>query len=500
MLGLYFWAFGSYLARTGGTMAKRTTTPAPAAGARSVRSSKYSVMGQTPTVNYSPTDELGETGLRHSGGFILDEWHRPLQGRRGVAAFREMADNSPIVGAWDLLLKSLLQLVDWHAEPADETPQALEAAEFLKECMGDMSMTWADTMAEIASMGVFGWAMFEKVYKIRGGRSDDRTRRSRYDDGKIGLRKIEIRAQESLDRWEIDQDGSIRGMWQYPQGPIGSSGGAIFLPIEKCVLFRTERNKNNPEGRSLLRNAWKSHYFAKRLQGIEAIGAERDAVGVPVMEVPPVMLSANATAEQKDALNEIYLMLQQLRRNEQEAIVTPSETMEDGSPSGYKLRLLQSGGSRQLDLNAMIERYEKRIAQSLAVQFIFLGMDKAGSFALSSDMTNLFAQAAGALLGNIQETFQRFVVDELMELNGYAPELTPQWRHGDLESQDIKKLSEAIKAFMDAGAITADDSLEARIRELMSLPPREDGDLEDDTEVIVSDEPIELELSDEVDE
>ena len=44
-------------------------------------------------------DELGVTGLRQYGGFVVEEWLRQLSGPRAAWAWREMADNDSTVGA-----------------------------------------------------------------------------------------------------------------------------------------------------------------------------------------------------------------------------------------------------------------------------------------------------------------------------------------------------------------------------------------------------------------
>lgn len=58
------------------------------------------------------------------------------------------------------------------------------------------------------------------------------------------------------------------------------------IPMSKAMLFRTESVKDNPEGRSILRNAYRSWYFKRRIQEIEAIGIERDLAGLPVIHAP----------------------------------------------------------------------------------------------------------------------------------------------------------------------------------------------------------------------
>ena len=72
--------------------------------------------------------------------------------------------------------------------------------------------------------------------------------------------------------------------------------------MEKCLLFRTQTHKNNPEGRSILRNAYRSWYFKKRIEEIEGVGIERDLAGIPIAYVDPAIMSAGATADQQAML------------------------------------------------------------------------------------------------------------------------------------------------------------------------------------------------------
>ena len=88
-------------------------------------------------------------------------------------------------------------------------------------------------------------------------------------------------------------------------------------------------------------------------------------------------------------------MVKHIRRDEMEGIVLPD---------GYRLELLSTGGTRQFDTNTIINRYDTRMAMTVLADFIILGHEKIGSWALSSDKTELFAVAIGAFLDIICET------------------------------------------------------------------------------------------------
>lgn len=413
------------------------------------------------------TVSLGTTGLKRYGGYVSEEWMPQLRGQLGTKVYTEMRDNDSITGALLYVIKSLIAQTKFYASPSDPSnPGAVEAAEFLDTCILDMDHTWQDFMSEICSMLPFGWAYFEKIFKYRNGVKGNLENRSRYNDGKLGWRKISLRGQDSLLKWEIDAQGEILGMWQQTLPDFAS----VFLPIEKCLLFRTTAERNNPEGRSILRNAYRAWYFLKRLQEFESIGVERELCGLPVLQVPVEILDKNASGEKQALKAELAQLVQQIRRDQREGIIIPSELNRDGKPTGYKLSLLTSGGKRQIDVNTVIRRYESRIAMTVLAEFLMLGQDSHGSFALASSKTDVFAIALGALIGNITETFNRHAVAQLMELNGYEPELWPRLCHGDIEKVSIEELGVFLDKAAGKGFITPQPGDNEYLRDLAGMP------------------------------
>lgn len=413
---------------------------------------------------------IGFSGLKQTGGTITEEWHPKLRGTYGPKVFREMSDNSSAIGAVLYLLETLTRQVDWRIEPASPEPEALDAAQFVEECLCDMSHTWEDLLSEILSFFIYGWSYFEVVYKIRrgGGPLDPASVRSHYDDGRIGWRKIELRSQDTLDRWEFDkEDGGLRGLHQIDP----ASGARAFVPIEKSILFRTKGFKNNPEGRSLFRNAVLDWFFLKRICEIEAVGIERDMTGLLTMEVPIDLLSVNAKPEARALRASLENMLSRVKRDELEYAIVPPELDSQGKPTGYKLKLLSSGGRRQIDTPDVKNYYKLGILQSVLAQFIQLGMEGVGSYALASSQTNVFALALGAYLDAIAATFNRFGIERLMRLNAFPVEIWPALVHGDIESPPLSEIGAYVQALAAAGQLPADDdALQRKLLEFAKLP------------------------------
>lgn len=412
--------------------------------------------------------ELGTSGLRRSGGFVHEEFLNQLRGRRGFLVYREMADNDPVIGSILYAIEKVVLRLEWRIDPFDDSPEAEEIRNFIDECMEDMSDSWDQTLASILSMLVYGFSFHEIVYKMRKGDSKDPKFNSKHSDGKIGWRKFAIRSQESLNNWMMDQDGGIQGYRQID--PTG--GGFREIPIDKGLLFRTNVNKNNPEGRSLLRNCFRPWYYKRRIEEIEAIGIERDLAGLPVAKVPPEYLSSGASAAQQSVLAEITQIVQNIKRNEQEGVIFPM-MYDDNGKEMFSLELLSSGGSRQFDTDKVISRYDQRISMSVLSDFILLGHEQVGSFALGSQKMDLWTMSVEAIAKSIAEVMNQYAIPRLLKLNGMNMELAPFLTYGEVSSVDLNELSNYVQKLIGAGVITPDADLEAYLREQASLPPAE---------------------------
>lgn len=427
--------------------------------------------------------ELGVTGLKVASGYIFEEFLPELKGQRGIKIYTEMRDNDATIGAILFALKMILRKVKWNVclekeegenEYSDEQMKFIEFVEqvFFK----DMDHPFEEFISEILSMLVYGWSYFEIVWKLRKGyNSPDRHHRSKYNDGKIGIKKIAIRSQDSLDKWEIDEkgNGDILGMWQV--SPFG--GGRRFIPIDRALHFRTESNKNNPEGRSALRNAYRSYYFKKKIDEIEAVAIERELNGLPVAYIPNETLTSTKDTD-KATVEEYKKIVRDVRLNSQAGVVLPSDTFVDkeGSPTNVplvKLELLSTNGTRAIDTTKVKNDYRLDICRTVLADFVMLGANERGSYALSSDKTELFIEALKGWLNIIASVLNYQAIPKLWEINNYPVEMTPYFEPSDLEPEDLQGLGDFIEKLSGAGMMFfPDDDLESTLRKKANLPAK----------------------------
>jgi hypothetical protein len=409
-------------------------------------------------------EELSSSGLKQSGGIIYEEFLPRLRGRLGRRVYEEMRSNDDAVSALLYSIDMLLRQVEWYVQPASDDNVDVERADFVSSCIDDMSHSWGAHISESLTMLPFGFAPHEIVWKQRKGIvRDSPGESSRYVDGRWGIRKLPLIGQSSLDRWEFDSDGGLAGLWQ---------AGNTFVPIQKMLLYRPYVEKNNPEGRSILRGAWQAWYFKKKIMQLEAIGLERDLVGYPVGYLDAsIMRSTDPTHE--EIVRDIESIIYNIRRDELEGALFPLAYDEDGNPL-FKFELLASGGQRQFDLNATIQRYDRAIVRTGLADFLMLGGgESAGSYALSKDKTELFELALTTHADSIADVLNRHLVPRLMEANGWMGDY-PEIRHGPVERMDYQALAAFLKDLSVSGAdVFPDDGLENFLRRSASLPEKE---------------------------
>ena len=388
---------------------------------------------------------LGVAGDNTSNGQIrADEFLPELRGKKAIRKYREMRDNDSTIGAVMYATEQVLRDVDLKVMPANDSAEAKKEADFVESVLDDMDHTLDDHIAESLSNLSYGFAWFEVIYKRRNGpteRSDKK--RSKYSDGRMGVRKIAIRAPWTISRFDVDnQTGDVKGIYQDGSGYNNSN----YIPTRKSLYYRTTTINGDPAGRSILRNAYTSYEYVNNLQSIEAIAVERELAGIPVARIPAEYLSGDATATQSGFVNNLQSILRDVKFNEQGYIILPSDTYpdKDGAPTNQKLvdvELMSSSGSRNIDIDPIVRRYQHDIARSVLSEFLMLGGGNTGSYALSKSKTDLFLRALESYIQAIVDVLNKQLVERLWELNGLNYDLMPTITAGDVAPHDLREVA-----------------------------------------------------------
>lgn len=421
--------------------------------------------------NSSPFIELGLTGLKRTGGLLDEEFLPALMGTRAVKVFNEMWKNNSTVSALIFSIQQLIARIKWTVTIDDRSDDGEKAVKFLESVMDDMSESWSDMIMEILTCTVFGWSYHEIVYKRRVGPWEtDPSRRSKYTDNMIGWRKIPIRAQETMTRWIFDENGGVKAMVQQ----AAPTYSPRTIPIEKALLFRVGVHKNNPEGMSLLRGAYRSWFYLKRMEEIEAIGVERDMAGVPIAKIPSsVMQSKNP--KDKAMFDAFKNIVKNMRKDQHSGILIPSDTDPDTKQPRYNLELMSSSGSHTVDTNGIIQRLQKDILMTVLADFILMGATSSGSFAMHVDKTGIFKQALNSIAQSIADVFNRHAIPRLFSINGWKPDELPKFKPEPVENPNLGELASFMTAMASLGEEWFPDPVLSKyMRDIASLPELSD--------------------------
>ena len=443
-----------------------------------------------------PSEEIGVTGGRSWGGHVQDEFIRELAGILGRRTYREMRENDSTIGGVFYAIENLARSVEWKVEPDDEGGEA--DAKFLEEVFleSDMGHTMDDFIADTFTTLVYGWSYFEVTYKLRksnirkpliveeasndGDAPKVRMPVSKYDDGKIGIASINLRAQDTLMKWYTTRQGEVVGMQQ--MHPV--TGEQFVIPINKALYLRSKNNRGNPEGISILRNAYRSWYMKRRIEQIEIDGIDRELTGLPVVRIPGEILAKAATGDPaaRRTLETYQGIVKNVRLNQSSGIVLPSDVYEspDGQPSGDRkvdIELLTSPGQRVIDTDTVVLRHDRAIAKTILADFMMLGGSSHGNFSLAQNLSSLFITALTSFLDNVEKNINRQIVPTLWRLNGMTTN-PPKLQHGNIIPNDLDALGGFLDSMIKVGAISLPDAeLENRVRGIAGLPNKPDDEV-----------------------
>lgn len=384
--------------------------------------------------------ELGATGRGRSQIFSIneDEYLSELSFPSDIDVYDKMGRSDSQIGAILLMLSLPIRATQWFIQPKDKSSKAQEIADYVNDCLfGEygigLNNGFNEFIKDITTMFQYGHSVFEKVFEVK--------------KGKYKWKKFAIRPQSTIYDIYYDSVGDLEGIDQYK---IKENWQTVYIPVTKLLFFSHDMQNGNVRGTSVLRRAYKHWKIKDFLYKITNIGIERNAVGTPVLTLPE-----GYTEEDKDLADEI---------------VTSLRSSEFGGirmPDGFILDLFE--GKRTLaDTLPYINHQDESIARSILAQFMNLGgaSSGGGSFALSSDQSEMFLMMLDSSAKNIANVINTHAIPELVNYN-FASDLYPKL---SFKSMNSTKLINALKTLLDGKLVLPDDDLEGFVRDMLDLP------------------------------
>jgi phage gp29-like protein len=390
--------------------------------------------------------EFGRSGtIRFNGIITGEEYNRDLQGKAAIKAWDTMRRSDPTVRAMIQVCVLPLLGATWTIKPQEDDPQGEQKADDIKKALFDGPIDWDNFMREAFSFVPFGFSVFEKSFEY------DKT------ENRFFITKLSSRKQISIYKWETE-DGKP-GVQQQLTGEVNN---IVSIPMDKLIVFTHDKEGDNLEGISMLRYAYKPWKIKDALEIINAIGLEKQGIGLPQIKRDPLNPSAVISTDD----------LEQAR-----AAAAAYRANESGywdATSGLILEFTDMKGASTKDIIPTIEYYDRQIVKSVLAQFLELGQgaSSGGSRALSTDQSALFQKSLEALAKMFASTVQQQLINQLCDLNysdnsaGY-----PQLVFDNIGDTSLTEFSDNVQKLTSAGALTVDPDIEDKVREMMKFQP-----------------------------
>ena len=410
--------------------------------------------------------------------YITEDYRYDLAWMEWAITYDKMRKSDAQVFATQLACELPIRATKWYIEPAcnedEETDdKAKEIAKFVENNLFNrLSETWDDTLREILTMLPFGYSVFEKTYKS--------------DWKNIYLTSLWSRKATTIQKWIMENwKPWITQLvpWTVDDATKASSiSNSISIPAGKLVIFSFRKEGKNYEWCSILRSAYKHRYIKDKLYKFDSVRHERQSVWIPIVYLPK-----GATATDKA---EALKIVRNIRSTEQTGIVMPWPKDE-----GWLFEFADTKASSSTDLFESIKHHNREIAKNILAQFLELWDTASWSRALSEDQSDLFLLSLWTVAKQIADTFNKFIIPELVNLNYDIWEMEyPKLKFGKLWDVDYSKVATYLSTLAGAWILTADEDLEIHIREMLDLPKRNEEDMEDMEEL----DNIESEIDDEM--
>jgi len=439
------------------------------------------VTGQT-VPRIAPFKEMGTGGTAIYGGLVRTfERSSKWTGTEKYRTASEIATNVSIVAASVHHFLNLLGHPQWTVKPAEVdgkvSPEAEKAAQFVEDVMHDMATTWPRIVRRAGMYRFHGFGLQEWTAKKR-------------DDGQIGFADIEGRPQHTVDRWEVDENGVVTGVWQ--RHPM--TGVVLGLPRGKLVYLVEDTLTDSPEGLGMFRHLAEPYERFKTYLELEARAFERDLRGTPIGRAPISLLQqmvkdGKLTKDQAQGLIDDLKNFVQLEMKQSDtSLVLDSVPYQSQAADGLKIAgamqwgidLLQGNGAGLAELNVAIDRLQREMARILGTESLMMG-DQGGNRALAVDKSRNLYLIANAVLDNIAAAFDRDILIPLWKLNGFDDALKPTFVPEDVTFKDVAEVTAALRDMATAGAVLSpDDPVIDDVRDLLGVsrqPERSEEEL-----------------------
>lgn len=394
--------------------------------------------------------ELGYAGLPSFGGIASSEvdpilaWKLPNR----WDTIRSMDGDPDVLAVFRAMALPILA-VPLLVEPASDRPEARAMAEFIERDLNNMTIALARHRAQTLKAPRWGNRIFETVF-------------TRGEDGLYHLRKLALRPSGTISIWHLDDNGGPDGVTQ-----VLGDGRTVRLGMDRILGFVFGESDLGLVGEPLTRAMYGPWLLKTRLAQVGAAAAERHGMGLPTLRY------TGNVADNRDRYESMLMGI----HAHQKAFMLLGEGVD--SMDDFEIKGITGS---VLDPLAQMEYHRRACYVVGMAQHMLLGAESSGSYALSADQSSNFLMAEQALMADLEDTYNRYLLPRWVGYNwpAVAADDMPRFRHGTLARKDVKAWFESLTLAVAAGVSLDSGAVNDMARDLLGIvQPDDTGEDED---------------------
>jgi hypothetical protein len=386
--------------------------------------------------------EIGVTGTIIQSGMVLqEEFNQELTWKEGLRTWDMMRRTEPQIASTLKMIGLPIRAAAWKLQPGTASPEDIEKAALAETALfHGMRRSWDNLLRHILLHLDYGFMLFEQTWKTENGRTL--------------IRDIAPRMPRTLNKWlTAPETNELVGVQQWAW--TGKDYKYLNIPADVLIHFANQMEGQNYEGMSILRTAYKPYWYKQNFERIQAVGFEREWVGVPVITLPDGYTNDDLARAEKIGKN--------LRSHEQAHITLPP---------GWTADWLKSAGASKKGTSILDMLYylDRQMQQNVLAQFMSLGTTDVGSYALSNDQSRVFLMALQATAGYIAETLNAKTIKRLIDYNYPTTAVYPKLIYQRIHAYNFVDLTTSIANLVATQVIPISAELEDYVYDLLGVP------------------------------
>lgn len=393
------------------------------------------------------TQQIGSSGTTLYSGYIYEDYLNDMTGKERSEIYDKMAISDYNISMCLNAIINPIKSATWEVVAGEDSDEARKDADLIRHILfKDMDKPFDSFLNEALSFVKDGFSIAEIIHKVVINHPEFKNY--------IGIKNLAWRSQKTIESWDIDKASEeLKSVKQICYGDIGKT---IDIPAEFLLIFNNNAKGANYEGVSFLRACYGNWKRKNMYLKLNAAGIEKFSIPTPTVEVP---VGKEETIEFSNLIN----VLQSYTSHQQNYLTYPV---------GWNVKLNANNGFDPSKVEMSIDSEDKRMTKAFLANFLELGMNGSGAYALSNDLSDFFLSGIQHIANEICKKINSKLIPSLIKLNFGERASYPQLKVSNIADKAGKELADILSVAANANIIIPDDQLEDHFRNRFNLPQR----------------------------